>query len=84
MLIRGLSDDCFDSTCPCGYRGFGCDLYEANLAGCSDVGAAAEFFGKAADVDDAYDVTVFVAEEGDDVFGFVVEGGFEPVAFSVF
>lgn len=48
------------------------------------MGTGAEFDGVVAYIDDADDVAVFFAEEGDAVFGFLVEGGFVPVDGGIF
>ena len=71
----GLAADGFDASHAGGDGSFGFDFEEADVFGVGDVGATAEFHGvavegfvAAADLHDANEVAVFVAEELHDVF----------------
>ncbi len=66
---RGLAGDGFDAARACGDGHFSRDLDEADLARGRHVRAAAEFLGVAADVDQADELAVLVAEEGERVVG---------------
>jgi hypothetical protein len=71
----GLAGDGFDAARAGGDGHLGDDLDEADFAGGGNVRAAAELAAVAADVDDADELAVFVAEEGEGALGLFVEFG---------
>jgi hypothetical protein len=71
----GLAGDGLDAARAGGDRHLGDDFDEADLTRGGDVGAAAELAAVAADVDDADDLAVLVAEEGEGALGLLVEIG---------
>ena len=75
-VVGVLAGDGFDAAGAGGDGGLGGDFEVADFSGGLDVGAAAEFLAPAAEVHDADDVSVFIAEEGDDVVGFFGVGDF--------
>ena len=68
-----LTGDGFDATGAGGDGHLGDDFDKADFAGGADVGAAAELAAVTADIDDADELAVFVAEEREGSFGFLVE-----------
>ena len=75
-IESGLASDCFNASSTRRDGHFGDDLDHADFAGGGDVGATAEFTTVATDIDDADNVTVLIAEEGEGAFRLFVELGF--------
>ena len=71
----------FDPAGACGNGGFADDPQGTDLPGRGYVGASAKFLAPATEVDHPHLVPVLVAEEGDDVLGFLGKGDF--VSFEV-
>jgi hypothetical protein len=79
----GLAGDGFDAARAGGDGHLGDDFDEADFAGGGNVRAAAEFAAVAADVHDADELAVFVAEEGEGALGLLVEFGLVGVDLGV-
>src|SRR5580692_8797925 len=74
-IDRGLAGDGLDAARACGDGAFGHDFHQPDFARGGDMGAAAEFAAIAADIDDADDLAVFVAKEGEGALRLLVELG---------